>query len=240
MKHILIILLLFSSIGHSQTLEKYANSFKPNGFVNDYADLLNEQDETQLNQLIESIDQETSIQYGICIISNTNGYSIRELATEIGNQWGVGQEDKNNGIVVLLSKEDKQIFIATGLGTENYISENDLKILIEESIFPHLKSGKFYHGIRTGILGIQEKLAGTDLAENEEFSTIQIVLIVLAVLLVIAYMAFDYYKLGGFDPKVRMYGNVPWSKSRSSSSGGGSSSFGGGSFGGSGSGGSYD
>jgi uncharacterized protein len=102
------------------------------------------------NKLIQ-IDEETTNQIAILIIDTLNGISIEQYAFKTFNTWGIGQKDKNNGILILFSILDKKVRIEIGLGLEEVISNIQASEIISKDITPNFKQGKFYEGINLAI-----------------------------------------------------------------------------------------
>ncbi len=69
----------------------------------------------------------------------------------MGNLWGVGTAEKNNGLVVVLSKQDREIGISTGLGTAQVLSDKFLKKTNDNLMIPKFKEEKFYEGVKSGL-----------------------------------------------------------------------------------------
>jgi uncharacterized protein len=89
-------LLLFSSASFAQST--YPRS---KGAVSDYAGKLSQTQVAKLTSLIEDYQRQTSIEIAVVVVDDLQGQSAREYATGIGNSWGVGRADRNNGIVLL-------------------------------------------------------------------------------------------------------------------------------------------
>jgi uncharacterized protein len=74
----------------------------------------------------------------------------------LGQTWGVGSAEKNNGLTIVLCNPCGQIGIASGTGTELILTDEICKKIIDEKIIPEFKNGKFYNGIKKGILELIE------------------------------------------------------------------------------------
>lgn len=96
-------------------------------YVNDFAGLLNFEEELKLNMLADEIEKNTTYEIAIVTVLNTEGQDRLEYANKIGDENGVGKKDMDNGIVVLWSLEnEKGGAIATGRGSESIF--NDAKV----------------------------------------------------------------------------------------------------------------
>ncbi len=119
----------------------------PGNWVNDYANVFNDAEEQQLNQKLNSFQYKSSTQIFVVTISENNGYPVSRLAPEIGEFWGVGQQGKDNGLIVLLDMKERDVFISTGYGVEEYITDASAGIIVREEIVPNFKEGNFFGGI---------------------------------------------------------------------------------------------
>lgn len=119
----------------------------PGNWVNDYANVFNEAEEQQLNQKLNSFQYRSSTQIFVVTISENNGYPVSRLAPEIGEFWGVGQQGKDNGLVILVDMKDRDVFISTGYGVEEFVTDASTGIIVRNEIEPNFKEGNFYVGI---------------------------------------------------------------------------------------------
>ena len=128
--------------------------------VYDYVNLLGAVEKGQLEQKLIRYSDSTSTQIVIAIIGSTEGENINYLGAQWGQQWGIGQADKDNGILVLLAKDDRRIAINTGYGVEEFLTDLMSKRIIEQVIIPEFKQGDYYGGLNAGADAIFEVLTG--------------------------------------------------------------------------------
>lgn len=119
----------------------------PGSWVNDYANVFSSAEKQALEQKLNSFQYRSSTQIFIVTISENNGYPVSVLAPEIGEKWGVGQKGKDNGIIILMDMEDRDVFIATGYGLEQYVTDLLAGRIVRNEIVPNFKQGNFYVGI---------------------------------------------------------------------------------------------
>lgn len=119
----------------------------PEGWVNDYANVFSEQEKQQLNQKLNRFQYNQSTQIFVVTIDENRGYAASDLAQRIGEQWGVGQESKDNGMVILVDMQDQKVFIANGYGLEPYVPDAIARRIVEKEIKPRFGQGDFYGGI---------------------------------------------------------------------------------------------
>lgn len=124
---------------------------KPDQLVNDYAGVLSKQEQRELESLVVKYDQETSVQIAVVIMSTLDGYPIDEYAFELGEKWGVGQANTDNGAMVLVSIDERKIWIATGYGLESTLPDALVKRIIQNEITPQFKGRRYFHGLKAGV-----------------------------------------------------------------------------------------
>ncbi|XLS28604.1 TPM domain-containing protein [Flavobacteriaceae bacterium M23B6Z8] len=128
--------------------------------VYDYANLLSKiQKEYLENKLIKYSDS-TSTQIVIITIRSLNGENIGLLAPRWGHAWGIGQADKDNGVVILLAKTERKIWISPGYGVEDRLTAGITGELVRNVIIPEFKRGNYYMGLNKGTDAIFDVLTG--------------------------------------------------------------------------------
>ncbi|WP_373518312.1 YgcG family protein [Pricia sp.] len=128
--------------------------------VYDYIDLLPDGQEKALEQKLIRYSDSTSTQIVVAIISSTEGENINYLGAQWGQKWGIGQSDKDNGVLVLLARDDRRIAINTGYGTEGNLTDAMSKRIIENVILPQFKQDDYYGGLNDGADALFQVLNG--------------------------------------------------------------------------------
>lgn len=138
--------------------------------VYDYVNLLSSNEKNKLeNKLIRYADS-TSTQIVIAIISSTEGENIAYLAANWGEKWGIGQAEEDNGVLILVAKNDRKLTISTGRGTEGLLTDFVSKRIIDNVITPQFKKGNYFAGLNNGTSVICKVLSG-EFKENRDFSS---------------------------------------------------------------------
>lgn len=128
--------------------------------VYDYVSLLSASQKSSLEQKLVRYADSTSTQIVVAIISTTEGEDINYLGAKWGQKWGIGQADEDNGVLVLLAKDDRKIAISTGYGVEEFLTDLMSKRIIESVIIPEFKAGNYYNGLDKGSDAIFQVLTG--------------------------------------------------------------------------------
>ncbi len=119
----------------------------PPKLVNDFAEKLTPEQEHALEIKLVAYNDSTSSQVTIVTIGSLNGYDIAEYALALGRKWGVGGKQYNNGIIVLVSLEDRQARIEVGPGLEGAIPDITAKSIIDNAIVPNFRNENYYRGL---------------------------------------------------------------------------------------------
>lgn len=255
----IFIFTLFSAIAFSQDAfdaDKLLTQ-KPRQLVNDYTGTLTSDQQQALENKLVAVDDSTSTQIAVVIIPTLNGKDIADFNIELGRAWGVGGKDNNNGVVLLIAKNDHKLNIATGYGLEGALPDLVAKQIIEDVIVPNFKGDDYYRGIEEGTDAIIQAVKGEYKApENyRNRSTGKIGNIIFIIILILIFIAISSGGRGGGGSFMSRRGFAAWTIAnmlggggRSGggggwSGGGGSSGgfggFGGGGFGGGGASGSW-
>ena len=128
--------------------------------VYDYINLLSSTEKNNLEQKLIRYSDTTSTQIVVAIISSTNGENIDYLGTQWAHSWGIGQAKEDNGIFILLAKDDRKIAIKTGYGVEHLLTDALSKRIIENDIIPYFKQGDYYQGLDSGAEAIFKVMTG--------------------------------------------------------------------------------
>lgn len=128
--------------------------------VYDYVNLLSSSQKKTLENKLVKYSDTTSTQIVVVIISSTKGEYINYLGTQWAQKWGIGDEDKDNGIFILLAKDDRKIGISTGYGTEHLMTDAISRRIIERDIIPYFKKNDYYGGLNRGADAVFKVMQG--------------------------------------------------------------------------------
>lgn len=128
--------------------------------VYDYANLLSATEKSSLEQKLIQYSDSTTTQIVVVTVETLNGEYIGQLATKWAHTWGVGQAKEDNGVFILLAKNERKIWIAPGYGVEDRLTAGINGELIRNVIIPEFKAGSYYNGLDKGTDAIFEVLKG--------------------------------------------------------------------------------
>lgn len=231
----------------------------PFQYVNDYTNTLSATEKNALENKLTAFSRETSSQIAVVIVSTTGKYDISQYTFELGDKWGIGRKQLNNGTLMLIAKDDRKIFIAVGQGLEGALTDAFLAQVIRNSITPSFKQNQYANGINNGldhiIAASKGEFAAAE-AENTLEDIIPFLIIGFFILMIVLDKLWIYeqpYTSSTRNNRADQIGKQPLGRRRyrggfsggsfggGGGFGGGSSGggFGGGSFGGGGAGGSW-
>lgn len=192
MKKIIYIFVFFfaAAFSFSQSVNKAIPPRpQPPQLVNDFTNTLTADQAATLEKKLEAFDKASSTQIAVVIINSLNGYDVSDYALAILRNWGVGQKNKNNGVVLLIAKKDRKIDINTGYGLEGSLDDITAKHIIDEDIVPLFKQKDYYGGINAGTDKIIKAVRGEYTAPpgygEIKISTWQIIKIILLIILIL-------------------------------------------------------
>lgn len=135
---------LFADQVHAQNIIAKPN---PATLVTDAAGVLSAEQKQALENKLVAIDDSSSNQIAVVIIPSLDGYPKEEYATKLFREWGIGNKKTNNGILLLIAINDRQIRIEVGYGLEGAIPDISALNIIDNDIKPAFKAGNYYEGI---------------------------------------------------------------------------------------------
>ena len=155
---VLILFLISPLIGLAQYDIPEKPAFQTS--VYDEINLLSSSQKSSLEQKLIRYSDTTSTQIVIATIASTNGEYINYLGAQWAEKWGIGQADKDNGIFILLARDDRKIGISTGKGIEHLLTDALSKRIITNDIIPYFKRNDYYGGLNRATDAIFEVLNG--------------------------------------------------------------------------------
>lgn len=129
-----------------------------NFYVNDYASLLSATTEQYIINVNSSLESQTGAQVVVVTVPNLEGRTLEEYATTLFRQFGIGDKEKNNGVLLLLALEERQFRVEVGYGLEGVLNDSKTGRIQDDYIIPHLKNDKWDEGVKNGFDAIMEEI----------------------------------------------------------------------------------
>jgi len=234
----------------------YAQTFpKLTGRVVDQAGLLTPAQVVDLRSKSEALEQRTGRQFVVATVKSLEGRTIEDYGYRLGREWGIGNEQKDDGVILLVAPKERKVRIETGYGARVFLTDAVSSVIIRESILPRFKAGDMGGGIVAGsdqIISMMELPAAEAAKRAQEIGSVEahrqegrvnpfpVLFIVIIFFVIIGSIARRaggqrYHRRGGISPWVILWGLD--AISRGGRSGGGGWGGGGGGWGGGGGGG---
>ncbi|MES2111639.1 MAG: TPM domain-containing protein [Bacteroidota bacterium] len=167
---------------------------KSNTLVTDYVNLLHDYQKSQLESKLKAFADSTSTQIAVVIIKSVGDYDINDFGQKLGRAWGIGEKGKNNGVLLLVAKEDKKVAIQTGYGAEGAVTDYATHDIIQKDIIPRFKANDYYSGIDAATDDIMKLMKGeyktsgkNKKASKDDGGPIGFVIIIVIVILIIIF-----------------------------------------------------
>jgi len=134
------------------------------GRVVDRAEMLSPDVEARLSQMLQAHEQASTEQVVVVTLADLQGFPIEDFGYQLGRHWGIGQEDEDNGALLIVAKEERKIRIEVGYGLEGRLTDADSSVIINRIISPAFRQGDFQAGIVNGAAAMIQVLGGEPMA----------------------------------------------------------------------------
>lgn len=133
----------------------------PKGYVNDFAGMLSEKEQKALEATLVQYQKQTSNEITVVTVTSLGGKSIEDYTMALAEKWQVGKKGKDNGVIILIAKDEKKIRIEVGYGLEPVLTDAQSKQIIDREMTPRFKKDDFAGGITAAVKAVMAVIAGT-------------------------------------------------------------------------------
>ncbi|PJJ48321.1 TPM domain-containing protein [Hymenobacter chitinivorans] len=123
----------------------------PFRFVTDQGQLLSPAEAKTLEGGLRRYADNTGTQIVVVTVPTLEGRSVADYGRELGQTWGIGQRDKDNGLVILLGAQEHQVTVQAGAGLRSAITPELTARVIKQDMTPRFKQGNYFAGLRAGL-----------------------------------------------------------------------------------------
>ena len=145
-KYLILVLLSITFISNVNAIVQPTNNF----YINDYANILSSEIEEYILKKSVQLDDSDGTQIVVVTVPNLEGMSLEDYATKLFRNFGIGDKEKNNGLLLLLALEERQFRVEVGYGLEGILPDGKTGRFQDEYIIPYLKDNKWDEGIKNG------------------------------------------------------------------------------------------
>ncbi len=142
---------MFAIFFCAQNTYAYTSPGAPTGYVSDFAGVLTDEQSADLNYKLSEFHASTSNDIAVAVIQSLGDENIDSYAEKLFKEWGIGNKDKDNGVLLLVAIQDRKLRIETGYGLEGALPDATAAKIISQTITPAFKQGAYYDGIDRGV-----------------------------------------------------------------------------------------
>lgn len=132
---------------------------EPEGYVNDYAQLLSPQEKEAITGIIRELRQKTTAEIAVVTLKSVAPYDINLYAVKLFEKWGIGTKDKDNGALILLALKEREVRIEVGYGLEGILPDGLTGEIIRKYMIPSFKEENYGQGIIAGTKAVVFRVA---------------------------------------------------------------------------------
>jgi len=227
-----ILVLVFSTIVFAKEYPAPTNEF----YVNDFANVLDDRTESYIYSMNNALEKATDAQVVVVTVNDIQEQALEEFSLGLFREWGIGDAQKNNGVLILLDVAGKMSRIEVGYGLEGALPDGKTGRIQDKFMVPYFKEGDYNTGITEGFNAIINEVYleyGYDAPIEGDYSTdskpTNPLLMVIGIIFAIGLIILDFRFTGGMFTFMILRGIGRGGGGGSGRSGGGGSGGGGGS-----------
>lgn len=143
-----VILLFISNPLFATSIPAFRN------YVNDNANVISSQAERELNEYLGNLENQTGVQIAVLTMPSLDGEDITSFAIRTCDEWGIGKKGKDNGVLLLLAMEERDVRIEVGYGLEDKLTDVKCGLIMRNVIIPEFRQGDYSAGLVKGVKNI--------------------------------------------------------------------------------------
>lgn len=140
----------------------------PAGRISDFANILDEATRSGLDQLIERTEAHTTAEIAVVTVPSLQGLTVEDYAERLFRRWGIGQEKVDNGVLVLVAPNEREVRIEVGYGLEGVLPDGLAGEIIRTNVIPHFRDTDYAAGIDEGVRRVADIIERNHVLTPEE------------------------------------------------------------------------
>jgi uncharacterized protein len=141
---------------------------QPKGPVNDFANVLSDAQEAELVTLARDLETATTAEMAVATVTSLEGMSIEQYATRLFAEWGIGQRATDNGVLVLVAPNEREMRIEVGYGLEEVLPDGLAGEIIRTTFIPRFRENDYGAGIMAGTRRIADIVRRNEVMTDEQ------------------------------------------------------------------------
>lgn len=150
------------------TAVAYISPGSPTGYVNDFADILTPEQENNLESKLIALAAGEGSEMSVVTVANLGGDTVENFAVGLFDEWGIGKKDKDNGLLLLIALEERELRLEVGYGLEGTITDAQAFWIVRDILTPAFKNGDYYGGINGAVGKVTEAITGATILPSAE------------------------------------------------------------------------
>jgi uncharacterized protein len=155
-----LLAMVVGGVGIAQMTYAYVSPGAPSGFVNDFAQVLSEETESTLNETLQAFAASTTNEIVVVTVPTIGDEYIEQYAVKLFEEWGIGSQEEDNGVLLLLAITDRQMRIEVGYGLEGAVPDSVAQRVISNEMVPLLAQGDYDTAVAQGVGAVIEATRG--------------------------------------------------------------------------------
>ena len=168
-------------------------------YVVDNANMLDNSTKSDILNKGKELEENTGAQFVVVTINSLDGQDIESYSNDLFNSWGIGNKDNNNGVLLVVAKNDHKYRLEIGSGLEGTLTDSLCYDLLSKDIKPKFKESKYSEGVSTLYSDVSETI-GTGEAPEKKGTSLEHIFLVLMIIVMVGFLAVIVFGLiFGFD-----------------------------------------
>jgi uncharacterized protein len=160
MKKFLAALALFAAGAFASSALAYTSPGLPSGYVNDFAGVLSAETKQNLESELAAFEKDTSNEITVAIVQNMGGDYIENYAVKLFEEWGVGKDARDNGALLLVAMQEREMRIEVGYGLEGALPDSLAQRILDDEMRPRLRANDTDGAVTAGVRAIEAATKG--------------------------------------------------------------------------------
>ena len=134
------------------------------GRVNDYAKIIRDSDEREIEEYLAGIEQASGVQIAVLTMPSLDGDDIASFGIKVADKWQLGDKEKDNGAILIVAYAEHDLRIEVGDGLEGSLTDAKCGLILRNVIVPEFKNGNYSAGIKKGVMNMGAIATGDESA----------------------------------------------------------------------------
>ena len=143
---------------------------KPAGRVTDLANVIDAVTESELDRRLDDLEQKTSHEVAVVTVTSLGGTTVEDYAERLFKEWGIGQAKQDNGVLVVVAPNEREMRIEVGYGLEGILPDGLAGEIVRDNFLPRFRDSDYNAGIRDGVLRVADIVEKQQVLTAEELA----------------------------------------------------------------------